>query len=315
MSPPARLARRARRRYGVVTRADVHDAGLTDEWIEAGLANGTLRWLHPGVYAYAAQPDSWLHRVAAAVIAGGEGAFASHATAARIHGLEHVGRLDGPIEITVPRGYVPKVRGVKVHTTTAADVGTVTRHGIAMSSVERTLCEISPRLDGVAGVERAVDAAVAAGAARLRTLDTCRQEIGRFRGAALIRRIVELHDPQTALTRSEKERIFGRIVRGRGLPAFTPNFRVVLEGRVRFLDFALPEWLIAVEIDTERHHGSMLARGRDGKRQNTLVLAGWLVLRFAERDLLDHPERVIAEIVAALAARGVDVQVRPSYDG
>jgi len=41
--------------------------------------------------------------------------------------------------------------------------------------------------------------------------------------------------------------------------------------------------------------------GRDRYRQNALVLAGWRVLRFTYRMLVDEPDYVIATILAALA--------------
>jgi very-short-patch-repair endonuclease len=60
---------------------------------------------------------------------------------------------------------------------------------------------------------------------------------------------------------------------------------------------------VVLEVDGERAHSGRAAFVRDRRRQNDLVTAGYLVLRFTWWDLTRRPETVIAQIRAALAIR------------
>lgn len=77
-------------------------------------------------------------------------------------------------------------------------------------------------------------------------------------------------------------------------------------GNVRYLDFACPQWGIAIEIDVHDSHVRAVGRNRDGQRQNDLVPA-WVPLRFDELDLRFAPVVVVAQVRRALAAAGANV--------
>ena len=62
---------------------------------------------------------------------------------------------------------------------------------------------------------------------------------------------------------------------------------------------AWPERKVLVEFDGDVHR----ERGvfvNDLRRQNRLVAAGWVVLRFSSADVIGYPEKVVAVIEAAL---------------
>ena len=65
---------------------------------------------------------------------------------------------------------------------------------------------------------------------------------------------------------------------------------------------AAPARRIAIEVDGWAWHVDVERFQADRRRQNALVNAGWTVLRFTWHDLTADPERVIAQIRAALAA-------------
>ena len=71
-------------------------------------------------------------------------------------------------------------------------------------------------------------------------------------------------------------------------------------GRWRF-DLAWPHLRVAVELDGD-HHRSKVQLQRDNRKQNAAVLGGWTVLRFTWDRIEHEPDRVVAEVVAALAA-------------
>ncbi|MFP5219502.1 MAG: endonuclease domain-containing protein [Actinomycetes bacterium] len=73
----------------------------------------------------------------------------------------------------------------------------------------------------------------------------------------------------------------------------------VLVGRV---DFAWPEQLLVVEADGRRWHDPADARDADRRRDNGCARLGWRVLRFTWAEVVHEPQRVVAELRAALSA-------------
>jgi len=99
--------------------------------------------------------------------------------------------------------------------------------------------------------------------------------------------------------RSEAERLLVKLLRTAGITGWTANYPV---GPYK-IDVAFPELKIAIETDGWAFHSDPDAFRRDRKRQNYLILQGWRVLRFTWLDLVEYPQRVIAEIRAAISAR------------
>jgi very-short-patch-repair endonuclease len=67
------------------------------------------------------------------------------------------------------------------------------------------------------------------------------------------------------------------------------------------VDFLWPEQRLIVETDGFGAHGTRRAFERDRQRDARLQAAGYRVLRFTWRQLLDEPEVVAARLAAALA--------------
>ena len=99
--------------------------------------------------------------------------------------------------------------------------------------------------------------------------------------------------------RSEAERLVIQLLRGAGIRGWQVNFRV----GPFLVDIAIPEQRIAIEIDGWAFHSDQHAFQNDRTRQNKLALQGWQVLRFTWLDLTQHPDRVLAQIRAAISAR------------
>ena len=60
---------------------------------------------------------------------------------------------------------------------------------------------------------------------------------------------------------------------------------------------------MAVEVDGWAWHVDLDRFRADRRKGNALVGTGWLVLRFTWHDLVERPDGVVGEIVAAVAAR------------
>ncbi len=69
------------------------------------------------------------------------------------------------------------------------------------------------------------------------------------------------------------------------------------------VDIAFPAHHVAIEIDGWAFHSDHAAFQNDRVRQNRLALQGWQVLRFTWLDLTQEPERVVAQVRAAISAR------------
>src|SRR5688572_18637159 len=78
------IRRRAARQHGVVTRRQLVELGLTPRQVEHRLANGELETVHRRVYALCAALLTREGRWMAAVLATGDGAVLSHASAAAL---------------------------------------------------------------------------------------------------------------------------------------------------------------------------------------------------------------------------------------
>jgi predicted transcriptional regulator of viral defense system len=134
------VARLAADQHGVVTRPQLLQAGLTSREIEGRMAAARLLPIHRGVYAVGhrrlTREGWWM----AAVLACGEGAVLSHATAAAVWDLQ---RNEGAIHVTVP-GSRKAPRGIKLHrsaTLTAAEIAEY--RGIPVTKVARTIVDLS----------------------------------------------------------------------------------------------------------------------------------------------------------------------------
>jgi very-short-patch-repair endonuclease len=120
-------------------------------------------------------------------------------------------------------------------------------------------------------------------------------------GRAELRRLIALVDGGC---QSELE-IWGvhKVLVGRDLPQIVQQHRVVLPFATVFLDAAIPELKIAIELDGAAFHGSSGARERDTRRDVALAALGWVVLRFSYRRLVSEPEACRREIGQVCAAR------------
>jgi hypothetical protein len=134
----------AGRQSGNVTRRQLLSLGLGTGAIKARLSNGSLVTRYHGVYALAPARQDAQARIAAAVLAGGPGAVASHATAAFLWGF--VPRYQPPPEITLTQGD-RRPRHILTHRCRSLQPRDVTRqHAIPTTTRPRTALDLAPTL-------------------------------------------------------------------------------------------------------------------------------------------------------------------------
>ena len=69
------------------------------------------------------------------------------------------------------------------------------------------------------------------------------------------------------------------------------------------IDFAHLGLHIAIEVDGRAFHSDRRSFERDRSRQNTLVVGGWLVLRFTWEQITERPDEAVEIVLAAAAQR------------
>jgi very-short-patch-repair endonuclease len=128
----------------------------------------------------------------------------------------------------------------------------------------------------------------------------------RRNGCAIVLALLDERDPGLRDARNVWEAKVLRSFRRAGLPSPKVNHRVRVGGRVRYVDFAWPEAMVAVEFDGFVPHSTRRVFDDDRARQNDLVADGWTVFRVTKSMLDADPALVLAPIAAALTAKGSD---------
>ncbi|HEX6752967.1 MAG TPA: type IV toxin-antitoxin system AbiEi family antitoxin domain-containing protein [Solirubrobacterales bacterium] len=264
------IAKSAERQHGVVSIAQLHAAGLSDDAVLGRVRSGRLHRIHRGVYAVG-HPGLSLHGQWMAAALTGKGAAVSHRSAAEL--WELLKPAGGPIDISIP-GSSGRARraGLHLHRRVALEIRAITRrHGIPVTKPAQTIADlrgnVSPK-----ELRRAIRQANVLGL-------PIGPETGRDR------------------TRSDLERDFLRICRKYRLPAPEVNVRV---GH-HLVDFLWRGSHLVVETDGYRYHRGRQAFRDDRARDLELRRRGFEVLHLDEEQLEDEPEKV-AEVLRARIA-------------
>jgi very-short-patch-repair endonuclease len=106
-------------------------------------------------------------------------------------------------------------------------------------------------------------------------------------------------DPQ--LTRSEAERRLLALISQARLPR--PETNVRLEGYE--VDLLWRRERLIVEVDGYAYHSTRQAFERDRARDAALQAAGYRVVRFTWRQIVDNSYAVVAQLSALLSAPGI----------
>jgi hypothetical protein len=206
------IAGLAERQHGVVSRAQLLQAGVGRHLIDYRVVAGRLHVVHHGVYSVGHGALAIDARRMAAVLAAGPGAVLSHRAAAAVWQLRPFEHL----EVTVPtERRRPSIRVRRSH---LPPDETTTVRAIPVTTVPCTLLDLAAVLHPHQ-LERAVNEAEVRGLRdRLSLVDMVERYPTRP-GIRTIKAIVELLESGTILTRSELESRFLAFIRRTGLPA------------------------------------------------------------------------------------------------
>jgi very-short-patch-repair endonuclease len=260
------------------------ESSRVSKWVSAG----RLHRVHPGVYAVGHGAVSIHGRLHAALLYAGSGAVLSHTTAGWVWEI-----LESPpsrIHVTVPHRRRSQP-GIRIHRTRFLDAAY--RRGFPVSGIARTLRDL-------AWVLPTPQLRLALAEADYRGLlnpYAAHRVLGRGRhGSTALRKALASHMPELARTYSVLEQRFLTLCESSSIEL--PRVNVEVEGMV--VDAVWPAERVAVELDGYRAHGRPERMERDRGRELALRGAGYLVLRYTWRQVTQEPERVIADLRAAL---------------
>jgi very-short-patch-repair endonuclease len=284
--------RLAARQYSLAHRQQALDLGMTARQLQARLDAGWLLPMHRAVYRLPGSPASPEQSLLGACLAAGNGAVASHRSAARLWSLRGVD--DAPTEITVVGPRHLRLAGVVVHTTDRLDpIDRFRRAGIPVTTPARTLLDLGAVAPAPI-VESALEDALMRRLVTLALLTGTLVRLGGSgrRGAAVLRALVGERDPATAPTQSVLEDLLFRVLRRGGLPEPVRQYEVA---GVR-LDGAYPHVRLGLEADSRVWHGGRLDVQRNSDKANVLVAHGWRVLHFTFFDLTRRARHVVESV-------------------
>jgi len=291
----------AERQFGVASTAQARLTGITDDQATYLVRSGRLRRPARNVLAVAGSPHTWRQAVIVAVLsAGSPGTYASHATAAYL--WQMLGTRPDRIEVVMHRGD-RSLQKVTVHESgdlTEADTTTV--GPIPVTNPVRTIVDLGASARHL--VPRALDAGLRK---RLFSLQDVAALVGRVgrkgrRGVGVIRPLIEERLVWNGIAESELEDLFRRVCQRFDLPQ--PQAQVEIRrpdgSFVCRTDFAYPDRMLRIELDSEAFHMDKTTFRKDRATQNVTELLGWKTLRYTWWDLVTRPEHVAVEVRAAI---------------
>jgi hypothetical protein len=283
----------ARRQSGNLTRAQLLEVGLTEGGVDRRLRNGSLVTRYHGVYCQAPARQDPQALIAAAVLAGGPTAVASHGSAAWLWGF--LPRWDPPPEITLTQGD-RRPRHILTHRGPSLQPRDITRqHGIPTTTRARTLLDIAPRLT-YKQLTRLVNNQRLDGHLRLNALHDIITRNPLHPAAKLLRPFTE---DAANPTRSPLEDTFRAFIAKYDLPV--PQINVRAGGRE--LDAIFPDHDLIVEVDGWGYHRDRQAFEDDRDRDADHLAQGLSTLRLTEMRLTTKADREATRLKEILALR------------
>ena len=284
------LARIATDGHGVVTRAELLRAGVTDGQIRQRLQVGALLREHPGVYRVGHCAPSVEARYLAAVRACGDGALLSGRAAAHLLGLLK-GTAPQP-EVTAPTER--RVAGVATRRSRLIDPrDAATWSRIPVTTVARALVDLAAVLS-VDDLARACHEAGVIHGTKQGEVEAVVARLAPRPGAAELRQVLR-GEVRVALSKLEA-RFLERLSEV-GLPL--PETNRPIGGRR--VDCRWPAERVTVELDSYRYHHSRHAWEQDRRREREAHARGDQLRRYTYGDVVEDPGAMLAELRALLS--------------
>ena len=289
----------AEAQLGVLSRVQCLGLGMTSGEIRWMVHSGRWQRVHPGVYVSHAGPLVWRTRVSAALLACGDGAAASHGTAARLQGLSD--RDPEELEVLIPASR-RVIRPRRVEVVTCSDLArrTAPAGWPSRTTVEDTVLDLAERGDSdnaIAWLSTACQRRRTTTTRLAEALDRRRRH--RWRGLLAD----ALSDVGDGVESALEYRYVRRVERPHGLPEARRQRAWAIEGRRRRTDNDYEQFGVVVELDGRLGHEGEGAF-RDRTRDNVMTVSGKATLRFGWADIDSQPCEVAQDVAVLLGSRG-----------
>jgi hypothetical protein len=274
----------AGQQFGRVRWDQIIGVGTAETTLRRWVSTGYLHPVLPRVYAVGHAAPSTESDLSAAVLYAGPGAMLSHGTAAWWLGL-----LKYPpeqIHVSTPRNLRDR-DGITVHG--RRNLERIDHKGLPTTTVAQTVLDFAAT--GRPDLLRLV-LANADYEDRLDPADLERLMGPGVAGSAALRRARRLHLPELARTRSHLEVLLLGFCQTQRLPI--PLVNVYVEGCL--VDAFWPDRRLVVQVDGWRGHRTPAQLQHDHQQDLQLRLAGYVVLRYAYRQLTEAPGLVAIEL-------------------
>lgn len=301
MSDLSRLA-------GVMTTAELAAAGVSRRQLHRLVRRGAWLRLARGVFAPSElvaaeagnQAGKHAVQVAAALAVCSSDAVASHHSAATIHSLELLGRkLGETVALTRPPGSAggrTGGRGIRLHIAALPAGHVITRRGLPVTSVARTVVDLARASSFRAGVV-AADSALRSRQASKADLVLCLTTCARWPGIQNARRVVAFADGRAESVLQSISRVaFDDL----GLPP--PDLQAWVGDKDEIIgraDFLWRAYRTVGEADGALKYADPARAIAQLERDARLRAAGFEVVHFTWQDITRAPDKVMARIKTA----------------
>jgi very-short-patch-repair endonuclease len=284
-----RLARLARRNFGVFTRAQARACGYSAYQIQRRLRTGEWQLVIGGALSVAGLPITPVVRDRAAQLSV-PGSVLAGPSAARTW------RVIVPDErpyLFVGRRGGSRAAGIRLLYETPDPCDVSLYQGLPTTS------RVAAVVDCLRLLPEPTALALADRALQQRWLSVeelvvrARARVG-LPGAPQLRRLVRT---VSGGARSAAERLLVKLFRQAGLTGWDLNVEITdAAGVIGVVDAVFDRQRLVIEVDGWAFHTTPDRFQRDRQRQNRLIAAGWTVLRFTWRDLTERPDYVVATV-------------------
>lgn len=285
----------ARAQGGVFTATQARQEGWTDRQVRRRLTAG--RWARVAGDGLALPAPRWTpYQLAVAAHLSWPEAVCSHTTAGALLGFPLPPEQQA--HVITDKGHRSR-RSIVAHTTVLGPGELVLVGNVPATAPERTAVDCLTVLTD----DSALDLWAWLTSRRLLDHERLCVAVGRRQGQAgtpRLRRLLRLTAAGAVSAAEHRLHQLLRRARIRGWAAgVTVSDRL---GVIGVVDLLFEAARLVVEVDGYRAHSDRAAFQRDRERQNRLSNAGYRVLRFTWHDLTERPDRVLAQIRAALRA-------------
>ncbi len=274
---------------GVATSAQILSK-LSRRTFDSYLKTGALERIWQGIYSRG-EPDDWT-RLRGLDLSAGKPVPVCLGTAAALYGFDTENPKD--LHVLNPAGsHLRHADGLVIHRRDGAPM--VVEQGRPATAPAWTAIEVARSLRRPR-VLATLDAALRSGTCdRVELSRAVTRQAGR-RGIVIVREMLPIADPRAESPMESEARL---VMIDGGLPMPELQYEVIDgRGKLRRLDFAWPQYMVAAEYDGLDWHSGPDAMLADRERSSALMDVGWTAISMVFEDVRYRPDDLVARINA-----------------